>query len=235
MATSDLSSFNARQFSGWQVDLREGRLRKVARLLLREKPGRMLDIGCSDGVFTSPLIPAGWEITGTEISLAAARAARERGLRVVQADVARPLPFADARFDLVWAGEIIEHLIDTDLFIAECRRVLRPGGKLLLTTPNLASFENRARILFGRYPIWVDYRLGPDLPGHVRAYTPRELKKQLRQHGFAIEIQTGNFVPIVPQQIRNDIQWPWLQKLGDWFPNLAMDIIVLARKSDAGK
>ena len=98
---------------------------------------------------------------------------------VVRADVTRGLPISNACLDAVFAGEIIEHLVDTDSFIAEIARVLRPGGHAVITTPNLASFENRLRLLAGIYPIWVDHRVGG--AGHVRAYTARVLKKQLAQ------------------------------------------------------
>ena len=66
---------------------------------------------------------------------------------------ARGLPISNACLDAVFAGEIIEHLVDTDSFIAEIARVLRPGGHTVITTPNLASFENRLRLLAGIYPI----------------------------------------------------------------------------------
>ena len=78
-----------------------------------------------------------------------------------------PLPFEDGAFGAVFAGEIIEHLVDTAGFLAELHRVLAPGGVAVITTPNLASFENRVRMLLGRYPNFVEYELGGD--GHVRA------------------------------------------------------------------
>ena len=71
---------------------------------------------------------------------------------------AGPLPFEDGTFDAVFAGEIIEHLVDTGAFVAELRRVLAPGGIAVITTPNLAS-NNRARLLLGRYPRWAEWEL----------------------------------------------------------------------------
>ena len=127
---------------------------------------------------------------------------------VVRADVARGLPISNACLDAVFAGEIIEHLVDTDSFIAEIARVLRPGGHTVITTPNLASFENRLRLLAGIYPLWVDHRVGGE--GHVRAYTPRVLKKQLAQHGLVVTAHVGNWVPFLPQLIADDVREPWL-------------------------
>jgi SAM-dependent methyltransferase len=125
---------------------------------------------------------------------------------------------------------VIEHLVDTDGFIQELRRCLKPGGHLIVTTPNLASFENRIRILLGFYPVWVDYRLQGS--GHVRAYTPWILKKQLREHGFTILKHTGNWVPFLPQRIVDDRRVPALAVTGSLFPGLAAGIILMARSGE---
>lgn len=97
-------------------------------------------------------------------------------------------------FDLVFAGEVIEHLVDTGHFLSEVNRVLRTGGTFIITTPNLVSLENRIRALFGKYPKWMDYDLNGI--GHIRAYTPKVLKEQFIKYGFKIEKHFGNFLPI---------------------------------------
>ena len=99
---------------------------------------------------------------------------------------------------------------------------------MLITTPNLVSFENRLRILLGIYPVWVNYNLSGS--GHVRAYTPRILRKQLREHGFEVVIHKGNWVPFIPQRFLTDVDLPALAVTGDFLPNLSMDIIMLARR-----
>lgn len=158
-------------------------------------------------------------------------AAESRGIQAKVCDLASEgIPFEDESFDLVFAGEIIEHLVDTDGFLNEVHRCLKPGGHLILTTPNLASFENRLRLLLGFYPMWLNWNLGG--AGHVRAYTPRILKHQLREHGFSIAKHTGNWVPFVPQRFTDDIKCPALAVTGTWFPSMAMDMIILARRSD---
>ena len=98
-----------------------------------------------------------------------------------------------------------------------------------MTTPNLASFENRVKLLLGKYPRWVDYCLEEGC-GHVRAYTPTVLKRQLRRLGFSVVRHTGNWIPFLPQSWVDDIRWPWLAATGSWLPNFSMDIILLARK-----
>jgi len=76
--------------------------------------------------------------------------------------------------------------------------------------------------------MWVDYGLHGS--GHIRAYNPRILKSQLSQNRFQVVKHTGNWVPFLPQKIVDDVKAPWLHFTGVLFPNLAMDIIILARK-----
>lgn len=222
-----LSEYNAgRKFL---YEFRESRLKKAARMIEGLPPGKLLDIGCSTGDWALYWKERGWESYGLDIDREHVGIATERGVRAKACDLnVEPIPFDDGSFDLIFAGEVIEHLIDTDGFVRELHRCLRPGGHLIVTTPNLASFENRARILFGVYPIWVDHRLQGS--GHVRAYTPSVLKKQLREHGFTILKHTGNWVPFLPQRIIDDIRLPALAVTGSILPGLAMDIILMARK-----
>ena len=207
-----------------------GRIKRVISIIKRLLPGVLLDVGCSDGAWATYWMNTGWQAFGVDMNPRNVEIAQKRGVQAAVVDLNNDkLPFDSNFFDLIFAGEIIEHLIDTDGFLRELHRCLRPQGHLLLTTPNLASFENRIRILLGRYPMWVNYGLHGS--GHIRAYTPRVLKYQLRQHGFGIIKHTGNWVPFIPQKIVDDLELPWLSLTGILFPNLAMDIIVLARKN----
>lgn len=226
---SSLQGYQQAVYTAWSPELRESRVHKARALLRQEHPGVLLDLGCSTGAVSAPFIAEGWTVYGLDVATAPLRQARSAGVKAVVGEVGQSLPLATATCDAVLAGEIIEHLVDTDAFLQEVYRVLRPGGALILTTPNLASLENRLRLLLGIYPIWVDYSLGRG-EGHVRAYTPRVLKRQLQEHGFMVERHVGNFVPFVPQRFLNDIQAPWLARTGDWLPGLAMDIIVKARR-----
>jgi 2-polyprenyl-3-methyl-5-hydroxy-6-metoxy-1,4-benzoquinol methylase len=225
-----LSEYNLEKYASLQTDLRESRLKKVARLIVEENIGHILDIGCGNGGFSSRFIALGFTVHGVDLTESQISAARGSGLIAKQHDIASSrLPYEDGTFDIVFAGEVIEHLVDTTSFLKEIHRVLKSRGCVILTTPNLASFENRMRILFGVYPIWVEYKL-EDGQGHVRAYTPRTLKLHLKSSGFDVETHLGNWVPFIPQRFTDDVRMPLISKTGDWLPSLSMDIIVKARK-----
>jgi len=216
-------------YAGHRMDLGESRIRKLLRLLETERPGRLLDVGCAGGELAALLATRGWTPHGAEgePALVAAARARDVDARVVDLDRA-PLPWPAGTFDAVVAAEVIEHVVDTDRLLAEMARVLRPGGALVITTPNLASFENRLRLVFGRYPMWMD--IGVAGTGHLRYYTPRMLRHQLARHGLPVERHVGNWVPFIPQRFLDDRRAPWLSVTGDWWPSLAMGILMRARR-----
>ncbi|MCE8424421.1 MAG: class I SAM-dependent methyltransferase [Candidatus Methanoperedens sp.] len=223
----ELEKHEKEVYSKWDMDLRENRLVIVHKMILEEKPEKMLDIACSSGKFSSCFIKNGWKVFGIDISDNVFYA-KERGLEAIKSNITEGVPFKNESFDLIFAGEIIEHIVDTDFFLSEIYRVLKKSGILIITTPNLASFENRMRLLFGIYPIWVNYSI--EGTGHVRSYTPKVLKKQLNQHDFIIISHEGNFIPILPQFILNDVNFPLLSLTRNFYPNLSQCIILKAKK-----
>jgi 2-polyprenyl-3-methyl-5-hydroxy-6-metoxy-1,4-benzoquinol methylase len=216
-------------YAAHALDLGESRMRKLLELLAAEPRGRLLDVGCAGGEFGAILRTRGWRVDGVEREPELAKAAASRGIAVRVSDFDRePLPWDAATFDAAVAGEVIEHVLDTDHLLGELARVVRPGGALVVTTPNLASLENRLRLLVGRYPMWMDHRVVGT--GHLRYYTPRVLRHHLGVHGFRVERHVGNWVPFLPQRWVDDRRWPWLAVTGDWWPSLAMDILMKARR-----
>ncbi|MBI2432601.1 MAG: class I SAM-dependent methyltransferase [Candidatus Hydrogenedentes bacterium] len=103
--------------------------------------GAVLDIPCGSGAFTWRLRDAGYQVTGAD--LVPHPAAPQECLR--EANMNEVLPFEDGSFDAVVSIEGIEHLTRPFDFVRECRRVLRPGGVLILTTPNISSLRSRWR------------------------------------------------------------------------------------------
>jgi 2-polyprenyl-3-methyl-5-hydroxy-6-metoxy-1,4-benzoquinol methylase len=143
---------------------------------------RVLDVGCSEGSFAAELASAGAEVVGIDIAAEPLRRARVRhpelDLRQVSPEEAWPL--ADASFDAVWAGEVIEHVADTAGWLSEVRRVLRSGGALLLSTPD----HGRLQMLWWAFaPRAFEAHFNPRAD-HLRFYTRRTLTDLLEDFGF---------------------------------------------------
>jgi SAM-dependent methyltransferase len=160
------------------------RAARMRELLARDVAGRLLDVGCYDGQLIARVAPPHCWLAGVDISLAALRQARARGVRGVRAQVEATLPFADACFSTVIAAEVIEHVFDTEAFLADLRRVLAPGGRLLITTPNLVALSGRAKLLLGKSPQNVEFDASPGTSGHIRYFTFDTLELLLRRVGL---------------------------------------------------
>jgi SAM-dependent methyltransferase len=131
---------------------------------------RVLDLGCRSGALTRHFLE-GNSVVGLDVDAAALEKARALGIEPVQADVEEPLPFDDASFDAVVAGELLEHLRFPDALVAEARRVLRPGGVLVGSVPNAFRVQSRLRFLRGRPP--------EDDPTHLRMFSPDAIRALL--------------------------------------------------------
>ena len=158
-------------------------------LLDAVRPGeRALDLGCGDGTFTAALAQAGAEVVGADVAETALERARRAHpeLQFVLVPSCGPLPFADNAFELAWASEVIEHVADTARWLSEVRRVLRPGGRLLITTPN---HRRLAVLLHG-----IE-RYSEPLGDHLHLYTKGSLERTLAEFGFAeITLHGGRFL-----------------------------------------
>jgi 2-polyprenyl-3-methyl-5-hydroxy-6-metoxy-1,4-benzoquinol methylase len=146
-------------------------------------PGeRVLDVGCGEGRFAVGLARAGASVVGIDVAQEPLRRARERhpelDVRLVSSK--RGWELADASFDVAWAGEVIEHVADTAAWLSEVRRVLRPGGRLLLSTPahgrlTILSLALSTRAFAARFDPRGD---------HLRFYSRATLKELLEDFRF---------------------------------------------------
>jgi SAM-dependent methyltransferase len=146
------------------------------------------------------------------------------------------LPFPDEGTDVVLAGEIIEHIVDTEGFLREIGRVLSPGGAVVLTTPNILWWKHRLELLAGRYPAALDHRLryGDDF-GHVRAFTPAILRGLLEETGYVDVVLAGRRLgPIASLTSSPQLVARALDRLADRLPSLSDTIVALARTQEAG-
>jgi SAM-dependent methyltransferase len=115
-------------------------------------PGRrVLDVGCRAGALTRAYLE-GNSVVGVDVDREALEEAAELGIETVWADAQRRLPFPDETFDVVVAGEVLEHLASPRAFVDEAFRVLRPGGTFVGSIPNAFRLKNRLLFLVGRNP-----------------------------------------------------------------------------------
>lgn len=143
---------------------------------------RVLDIGCGEAWFTQALSGEGFAVVGVDVAEEPLRRARRRcselDLRLL--DDQGMLPFADAEIDVVWAGETIEHVADTVAWLSEVRRVLRPGGLLVLSTP---AHDIASRLALALWPAAFEAHFDPRAD-HLRFYTHNSLRALLGDFRF---------------------------------------------------
>jgi 2-polyprenyl-3-methyl-5-hydroxy-6-metoxy-1,4-benzoquinol methylase len=144
----------------------------------------VLDVGCYDGQLIAQVLDTPEEVVGLDVSESALHAATEHGITGVRGQVEAMLPFQDAVFGTVLAAEVVEHVFDTQAVIAELARVVRPGGWVVITTPNLVALSGRAQLLLGRSPHNVEFDASPGTSGHIRYFTFDTLELLLRRAGL---------------------------------------------------
>jgi 2-polyprenyl-3-methyl-5-hydroxy-6-metoxy-1,4-benzoquinol methylase len=143
---------------------------------------RVLDVGCGEGRFAAELERAGARVVGIDVAEEPLRRARAReeqlDLRIVDGE--GPWELADASFDVVWAGEVIEHVADTVAWLSELRRVLRSGGSLLLSTPAHEPLT-MMRLALSRRAFAAHF---DPLADHLRFYNRDTLTRLLAELGL---------------------------------------------------
>jgi SAM-dependent methyltransferase len=158
---------------------------------------RVLDLGCRSGALTRHFLE-GNEVVGVDVDRAALAKAEALGIEPVEANVEEPLPFADASFDAVVAGELLEHLQLPEALVAEARRVLRPGGVLVGSVPNAFRLQSRLRFLRGRPP--------EDDPTHLHLYSPAAVRELLSGfEGVTLGYVGGRYRRLHPRLLARDL------------------------------
>jgi len=215
--------------SGDERSLRQARVlaKALGPVQAGRPPATVLDVGCGDGTAAAAAarVLGGHRIIGVDWSHDALRRAAPRLPYVVRggftdtdtdtADAgddtlpAPGLPFRSACADAVLFSEVVEHLVDPDSALEELRRVLRPGGHLMLSTPNLAAWYNRVLLLAGVQPVFSEVSLrgihgrpGREVVGHLRLYTARALREFIAASGFEVVGITGAPFHGVPRPLR---------------------------------
>ena len=190
-------------------------------------PPVVADLGAAGGEASVLLAGRNLRPVACDVVPDALRAARRRGLLSVGLDAGGYLPFRCGALDGILAGEIIEHVYDPALLLRECGRALRPGGVLVLTTPNLAAAQDRIRFLLGRAPRQVD-PFHEYLHLHIRPFTYSLLAVGLRSAGLVPARPLSNYVMLRTRF--GELGSAWAARR---WPTLGGSLIVAAVRPDA--
>ncbi|HJX83388.1 MAG TPA: class I SAM-dependent methyltransferase [Candidatus Angelobacter sp.] len=142
--------------------------------LSAKKQGRLLDVGCGNGEALESMAALGWQTEGLDIDPIAVQVARSKGLKVRQGTL-QSQQFASGAFDAVVMSHVIEHVHDPVLMMQECNRILKPGGRLVVITPNIRSWGHR---------IYKSDWRGLEPPRHLQIFTRSALSALSARAGF---------------------------------------------------
>ncbi len=200
-------------------------LRIINRLNLESKD--ILDIGCHFGRFLSSIKNKNNNFYGLDASNRAIKESFKKGINVQKFyfDDKSEIPFPNNSFDLINAGDIIEHIYDTDFFLEEIKRLLRPDGYFLISTPNIASFGRRVLLLFGISPFIETSPNETESSGHIRYFTFKTLKRILEKHSFKIILKKSDVLNLSNNGKLKSFFFPKL------FLSLGQSVIYLCQKN----
>ena len=186
---------------------------------------RWLDLGCHDGTLARLLAAQGYRATGIDVYDPVLK--QDNSWEYMQFNLDRaPFPLEADSFNIVSALELIEHIINTDMFLEEVKRIVQPGGLFILSTPNICMLKNRFRVLFGRYPFGLEYR---NTIHHVRLYNLACIVSQLKEHNFIVLSAEGE--KLLPQKLIKTERLFRLSKfLARLFPSFCSNLIIVAQK-----
>lgn len=169
---------------------------QIATMVLGAGHKRVLDLPCGSGALTQMLLDGGVEVVSADLHPAGFVIS---GRSCVQADLNATLPFEDGEFDAMACIEGIEHIENPHLLAREANRILRMGGKVYISTPNVLSLRSRLSYLLRGYPDQFHYMVeinpdtGTEQPiAHINPIGFLELRYVLSRWGFRVDVVQAN-------------------------------------------
>lgn len=187
-----------------------GRLDAILSLLPSDS-AEILDVGCGEGHLARELVKYGHRVAGADISqeaLEKAAPAIVSGFCFDVEDKQWPQELTGKKFDVIVASEIIEHVFVPDQLLQKLKNLLAPGGRIIITTPNVLFWKNRLKMLAGSFEY---QKTGIMDFGHIRFFTIETARKAFRDAGLQIENENHFY----PNLYRRGLHW-----LGNLFPGL---------------
>jgi 2-polyprenyl-3-methyl-5-hydroxy-6-metoxy-1,4-benzoquinol methylase len=161
----------------------------------------ILDVGCGSGLNSAVLAAKGHRVRGVDLSQAAIERYRSRGFEGSVGDFDNGLNYPDASFDVVFCSEVIEHMTSPEILAAEMSRILRPGGLLVLSTPNSAFWLYRVLGLLG-------YTVGElQHPKHFQFFSRRSLLKLLTSVKLRRKQILGRNMYLILPDLPGPLRW----------------------------
>lgn len=185
-------------------------------LLERNSSASLIDLGCGKGDFTMKCAKqiGTNNVWGVEIDEKLAKEARTKGIKTISADLNEKLPLQTGSFDVVMSNQVLEHLINSDLFVKEIYRLLKPDGYAVVSTENLSSWHNIFALALGYRPFSLDYsyriKIGNPLSPHsgeevvekslvhLKIFPYQALKELFEIYGFRVEKLVGGGYYLMP-------------------------------------
>jgi 2-polyprenyl-3-methyl-5-hydroxy-6-metoxy-1,4-benzoquinol methylase len=218
--------FNSKAFAkDYVVDSQErARLSVVLPMIGTNKS--VLDLGCRDGTISKMIREMGNSVECVEISEYSIARCKEKGLKVYDLDLNKNWSESiSQKYDVVFAGEILEHIYETDIFLSNIYKVLKPDGYVIISTPNLASLGRRVLLLFGKNPV-MELTTRSSEAGHLRYYIYGSLKKVLLENKLKVVDFKSDIVNLINT---GKITSTWLAQA---IPSFGRSLIVKAIKND---
>ena len=137
---------------------------------------RLLDVGCARGHLSAVLASQGWRVTGIEYDAEDAAVARDKGIDVIVGTAEDAMGTMNEKFDVIVFADVLEHFVHPEDVLSQARALLVPGGRIVISIPNVAHFSVRLQLLLGSFT-YTDRGILDRT--HLHFYTKKTLKKMI--------------------------------------------------------